>query len=146
MSYEFSNPCLLYCILFFLQSQTEDTIACNFIHNLANGTYNENGEITLDQYTFNSSNWKSQAEYLKAASYARASVSPWYIVGLTGVLLACAIMLGWACCLHRALARRNVSWRPKRGKNTDPTAISRQNSGIVMGRSRSGFGAASPLI
>jgi len=64
---------------------------------------------------------------------------------ITGLMvLGAAIAVG---VLHGMLARKNIPWLPT-GKDIDeedPTELSRQHSGIVMGRSRSGPGTA-PLI
>lgn len=115
-------------------------MVCNFISNLQSGSYDETGDIVLDanSWFFNTSNWRSSSEYAKQYNNVRAKVSPAQIAALVLVATACLLMWIWACCLHGALSKKNISWRPRRGKHAYDEDLSRQNSGIVMGRSRSG--------
>jgi hypothetical protein len=117
-------------------------VVCNFITNLIAGTYDETGEIIIDanSWVFNSSNWKSQAEYLKEYNLLKSQVTSKQIAGLVLGAIGCLSLWIWACCLHSALTKKNISWRPRRGKHAYDDDLSRQNSGIVMGRSRSGPG------
>lgn len=134
------------------QENNEDQV-CNFIDNLQTQKYNEDGDVVTDGSTgskysvdFASMDW-TDPNQVKAQAQ-RAGVSPGQAVGLALTMAACLVMSVWACCLHSTLARKNIPWRPKRGKNlSEPTDISRQHSGIVMGRSRSNMSAKNiPLI
>ena len=127
---------------------------CNFIDNLQTQKYDEYGEIITDKsqvksgyvIDFAGTNWRD-VDQVKAQA-ERSGVTSGQAVGLAITIAACLVMGVWACCLHSTLARKNIPWRPKRGKLTEPTDITRQNSGIVMGRSRSGMsaGKSAPLI
>jgi hypothetical protein len=126
----------------YMQDANEEVV-CDYIYALGHG-YSEEGTIVLDPnlWQFNSSNWKDWNEYLhegqvlyNAANNSR--VSNGRIAGLIISSVAVFVMLIWACCLHGALVRANADWRPRRSKYVDPETVSRQNSGIVLGRSRS---------
>jgi hypothetical protein len=111
---------------------------CNFIDNIKTGKYDENGEIIIDAYQFDLSHWNDAGQYNKIYNAAKEDVTPVQIAFLVITIVGCFILSVAACCLHGSLTRKGLQWRPRRGKWTDPTDISRQNSGIVMGRSRSG--------
>jgi len=129
------------------QQLANEDMVCQFIANLQSGTYDESGEIVIDNslfsaWHFNFSNWLHKEEYQKEFSEVTYGTKPWQVVLLCLAIVACLVMWVWACCLHGSLSRKNIPWRPRRGKDVDPTDISRQNSGIVMGRSRSGPNAS----
>lgn len=114
------------------QSHNEKAV-CSFIESLASNTYNEHGEVTtFDSF---SSGWKSA---LKAPQMESGILAGLIITAMLAVSMGIA-----ACVLHGALARKNIPWKPRRGKGEDPTDLARQNSGITMGRSRSGV---NPLL
>merc|ERR1712048_19287 len=111
------------------QKNNEDKV-CSFIGNVLSGQYNEYGQIFLYVDDFE-----------KVSGYARNTIEGISILHIVAILvsfMACIILLSYSCYLHRAITRK-APWRPRRG---GPEAlagqISRQNSGIVMGRSRSG--------
>jgi hypothetical protein len=119
--------------------QQNDDESCAFIGNIIYGTYDENGEIILDD-TFDYSDWKNAAQYRKlkldASQIAGLAISLLLVIGLLAVVLI----------MQRSIARKEAPWRPKRNNSmSGGMSVSRQNSGIVLGRSRSGPGAA-PLI
>ena len=138
-SYESSN-----------QAEQEDTV-CNYIETLLAGTYNEEGEIVIDNsWYFNTTNWRSASEYMhefqNAKNFAAENLKPYQIVLLVLLPIACLLLWIWACCLHSALRRRNIPWKPRRTRDMTMDDISRQNSGIVLGRSHSGGPGTTPLI
>jgi hypothetical protein len=121
------------------QQQSDNSeMVCNYIGNLLSGSYDETGEIVIDanSWVFNSSNWRAQGEYLK--QYNSLKVKGGQIAGLVITALACVVMWIWACCLHGSLSKKNISWRPRRGKHAYDEELTRATSGIMMGRSRSG--------
>jgi len=133
------------------QAAQENSV-CNYIESLLAGDYNEDGEIVLEPdswWYFNVSNWQSGSEYLKELSTIKSmsqkSMKPWQIFAMITSVCGCLYMWIWACCLHGSLSRKNIPWRPRRDKDTTPGDISRQNSGIVLGRSSSGQ-KTTPLI
>lgn len=131
------------------QASQGDTV-CAYITSLQQGTYSESGEIVLNNdWYFNVSNWRDADEYMKEFNnvkyYASHSLVPWQIAALVASVVGCLIMWVWICCLRSALGKKNIPWRPRRSKDTPPGDLSRQNSGIVLGRSRSGPGTT-PLI
>ena len=121
--------------------QANEELVCSFIESLNSGSYQEDGQVYLAHTNFN---WKHPG------AFVTQSGEPQEIPGAMKAALAISALLATgmailACMLHGALARKNIPWRPKRLDGQDPTDIARQNSGIVMGRSRSGP-ASAPLI
>lgn len=126
------------------QQAANEEMVCGFIDTLQAGTYNENGEIYLgsDAWTkgwTNPANWRQEytieSQAMSAGRKAAISIAALAVVG----------MAGYACFLHGSLARKNIPWKPRKTEGEDPMDVVRQNSGIVMGRSRSGP-ANAPLI
>lgn len=119
------------------QAQNENAV-CAYIEALTSGTYNENGEINVS-----GSSWAASS--LKELYNGSRSVNGGMKAALIITSLAAAAMAVAACMLHAVLARKNIPWKPRRSKGQDPTDLARQNSGITMGRSRSGPGN-NPLL
>jgi hypothetical protein len=116
------------------QSHNEKAV-CSFIESLTSNTYNEHGEVSaFDSFSYG---WKGA---LKAPQMDSGILAGLIITSMLAVSMGIA-----ACVLHGALARKNIPWKPRRSKGEDPTDIARQNSGITMGRSRSGVGV-NPLL
>ena len=109
---------------------------CSFISNIISGSFNESGDVMLKAEQFNFQDWRNPRQYKKL----RMSVGQ--AVGLSISIILCIALLATAAFTNRALTRQSTPWKPKR---VPETALARQNSGIVMGRSRSGPGAT-PLI
>lgn len=121
------------------QEKNEESV-CSFIESLASNTYDENGEVTLSGSSWvNPQAWNS--EFLAESK----AMSPGIKAALILTAVAALSMAVAACVLHGTLARKNIPWKPRRSKGEDPTDLARQNSGITMGRSRSGPNNA-PLL
>lgn len=120
------------------QQAANEEAVCAFIESLQSNTYNENGEVMVSSSNY----WSNPAQELMAETRAMNK-------GLMAALIITAIatlaMAISACVLHGVLARKNIPWKPRRSKGSDPTEMARQNSGITMGRSRSGPGN-NPLL
>ena len=125
------------------QQQNEELV-CSFIESLNSGTYDEKGQVFLNGgSTFS---WQHPGAFSSAQGLGAPQEMPSAMKAALAIsALAATGMAIFACMLHGALARKNIPWRPKRINGEDPTDIARQNSGIVMGRSRSGP-ATAPLI
>jgi hypothetical protein len=120
------------------QEMDMETRYCSFIDNIVYGAYDEQGEILLKRETFDFSDWRNADQYRKLQMPASQAI------GLAFSILLVVTLFASAVSTHRSLRRQSTPWSPKHG-SMDPNALSRQNSGIVMGRSRSGPGSA-PLI
>jgi hypothetical protein len=127
------------------QQQRNEEAVCSFIDSVTSGTYGENGEIAVSSNIWSLQSWSNAG----SISEQSRNMSPGMKAGLAITALATLIMAITACVLQGLIARKsnaNNSWAPaRRSKDMDPTDLARQNSGITMGRSRSGTGAA-PLI
>jgi hypothetical protein len=118
-----------------------EDLVCAYIDSLRLNTYDEQGEVILDP----SISWKP-SEWQKELRINRQAMSGGYKAGLVITSLAMAAMAVGAAVLHAMLARKNIPWRAKKLASVgDQTDLARQNSGILMGRSRSGAGTT-PLI
>jgi hypothetical protein len=116
------------------QEDTEDTV-CNFIDALMTNSYDEYGEIVLQNSL---SKWLS---YLPAVS-AMTTFQKW---ALSSSVLLVTFLIGYSCYLHRAINRHKLRWVPRKTRlggdyegNNNP--MQRMSSGILAGRSRSGGG------
>jgi hypothetical protein len=126
------------------QAQAEnEQMVCAFIDSLNSNTYDENGNVFFDQTW--AQQWSNPSSWSREFQIESQAMSPGSKAFLILSALATASMAICACWLHGSLARKNIPWRPRRGKGDDPTDLARQNSGILMGRSRSGP-ASAPLI
>jgi hypothetical protein len=108
---------------------------CAFIENIVYGAYDESGEIQLKPEQFDFNDWQNPQQYKKLKMPVDQAL------GLAASIILCVALLAAAAVTNRQLTRDSTPWKPSR----QDIALARQNSGIVMGRSRSGPGAA-PLI
>jgi hypothetical protein len=128
------------------QAQNENAV-CNYIDALTSNTYNEFGEVSVT-----GTNWASPLAWNRAFASQSRAMSRGMKAAISITALAALGMSIAACVLHSMLARKNIPWKPRRSKGQDPTDLARQNSGITMGRSRSGpgtgivTGSSNPLL
>jgi hypothetical protein len=108
---------------------------CAFIENIIYGSYDESGEILLKPESFDFADWRNPKQY------KTLRMAPSQAIGLSLSIILCIALLAAAAVTNRSLTRSSSPWKPSRSD----VSLSRQNSGIVLGRSRSGPGAA-PLI
>ena len=116
------------------QQQNQDLV-CSFVESLNSGTYDQTGQVYIDN-----SVWGAPARWQQGVAEASRNMPGGLKAALFLTSLAAILMGVWACMLHGALARKHIPWQPKRhvAAAGDPVDMARQNSGIVMGRSRSG--------
>ena len=116
---------------------------CDFIDSVVMGNYDEMGFINLNNTDYNpaaKSGFLSSNMYVEEYGHYVTEVSPLQIFGLCASLLACAILGLWSYALNHSIRNGKVSWRPRKGTQSNSLAaadLSRQDSGIVMGRSAS---------
>lgn len=126
-------------------------LSCDFIDSVVTGDYDETGFIKIDNSTlpYGTGSFLKNNIYYEEYGHFAEEVTPFQIFALVGSLAAVCLLALWSAALHRSLSKKGP-WRPRRGLNNmmnrargkavgdDPVDISRQNSGIVMGRSQSG--------
>lgn len=118
--------------------EAQESKVCGFIESLNSGTYKEDGTIRLGSFGWiTNAGSRLQAEVSSATNRMNG-----FTKFLLFVLIVGSAAMGlWAMVLHGAIQRKMAPWQPK-----DPVDLARAESGIVMGRSRSGAPAAGPLI
>jgi hypothetical protein len=117
------------------QEATEQEV-CDFIESLVMNTYDEYGEINLQNMYFNMAKWKDFAEYTKV-------VSPAQIFGLVISILLFLGLLMYSFYLHHKLHKDMQGRQWYYSQRHDPKVnlagrVSRTHSGIMVNRSRSG--------
>lgn len=119
-----------------MEQVATDSLVCSFIQNVLSG-YDESGEIDTR------SGWFTKKS-ANSSLYAQATVTTGQVFGLIFSVIACTCLAGYSCFLHRAIMKK-APWRPNRGGVAALAGqISRVNSGIILGRSRSSGSAMSP--
>ena len=101
-----------------------ENLVCSYISNIVQDRYDEYGEIYLDNFNFRG--------FMNTVVEQASEVQ---IVTLGTMIFLCIVFMMYACYLHRAITGGGAGWSPRKGLYYGD--ISRQNSGIVMGRSRS---------
>jgi len=81
---------------------------CSFIDNIAYGSYDEQGEITLKADSFDFSDWKNSDQYKKMSMPAGQAI------GLALSILLFFALGALAFITQRSLTRRGTPWRPRR--------------------------------
>lgn len=116
------------------QESQEETV-CNFIENLLMKSYNEYGEIRLQEV-----GWKT---YIPTPSTIR-KMQKWQRYTLTISILGCVGLYLYATYLYRAIQKRRTTWYPRGRKGFssgypgEPISMDgRLHSGIIQGRSHS---------
>ena len=116
------------------QQEENEKRVCGMIESLNSGTYKEDGTIFLGRGWLAGHRLRNE---LASMSSGMSSGMKKFIFFLT---VCCAALGFWASVLRGAVTRKSELFSQK-----DPTSLARQNSGIVVGRTRSGP-ASSPLI
>lgn len=119
----------------FIQSATQEEnekTVCNFIDALMTNSYDEYGEIILENGL---AKWMAYLPSVSAmTTFQKSAVS-------FSVLLV-AFLMGYSCYLHRAINRHKLRWVPRKnrlgGDYEGGNPMQRMSSGILAGRSRSG--------
>lgn len=116
------------------QEAQEETV-CNFIENLLTKSYNEYGEIRLQEIS-----WKT---FIPTPSTIR-KMQTWQKYALSISILGCVGLYFYATYLYRAIQKRRTTWYPRgrKGFSTgypgEPISMDgRLHSGIIQGRSHS---------
>lgn len=115
------------------EQQDNSQATCSYIKSIVSGHYDEGGYIYVDGGSYRSDNKNNK--YQSEETYA--AVTGDQVLGILGLSTLFILLWLWSCCL-----RASLSTRAFKGPAQDPHAaragyLSRSNSGIVMGRSRS---------
>ena len=122
-----------HCLQYISQAETEETV-CSFIATLVENSYNEFGDVIVQQ-GFDFSRWASPSEYMNLAS----SASFQQTIGLVLTIMSTIGLATYAYYLNRKVRHRRP-WQPPKSITSainHQTAIaeagrlSRMNSGIV---------------
>jgi F0F1-type ATP synthase assembly protein I len=118
-------------------------LQCDFIDSVVAGNFDELGFVKLDQENITNPTGLSgliQKTFSLATSpnAPPSVVTPLQIFGLCASVFACCILGLWAAALHKGKSVAVTGWRPKRRNIGSAREITRQDSGIMMGRSEDG--------
>ena len=125
----------------YAQAVAQEDLTCDFIDSVAVGNYGSDGFINVgNEYTVEkSSGWMGNSMYAQEYGHYITEVTPLQIFGLIASILAVGILAVWSATLHKSLSKGGP-WKPRRGlRNASPEQpdLTRQNSGVMMGRSAS---------
>eukprot|EP00536_Pseudo-nitzschia_multiseries_P017154 jgi/Psemu1/328446/estExt_fgenesh1_pg.C_14020002 len=116
--------------------ESQESTVCNFIQNLLTNSYDEYGEIVLEE-----EGWKTYIPTISNMS----KMAKWQKLALSISILSTLAMFMVACYLYREIKKRRYAWFPRgrKGYSTGypgvkPTPMDgRVHSGIIQGRSHS---------
>mmetsp|Transcript_27028 Transcript_27028/g.38676 ORF Transcript_27028/g.38676 Transcript_27028/m.38676 type:complete len:567 (+) Transcript_27028:56-1756(+) len=112
-------------------------VSCEYIDNMRMGKYDTEGNVIMDANRL----YGAQGGNIYVEEYGQGftEVSPMQIFLLVLSISACVVLGIWSTSLHQSLTKGGLTWKPKRGvgAEADDVEVSRQTSGIVMGRSQS---------
>lgn len=124
----------------YAEALAQEDLSCDFIDTVVMGNYDELGYINMKKYTVEAQpGWKANNMYAQQYGHVITDVTPLQIFGLIASIAVCGILAVWSMTLHKSLTKTGP-WKPRRGmaaRAATDAELSRQNSGIVMGRSAS---------
>jgi len=128
------------------EAVAQEDLACDFIESVVEGNFNENGEVDVGNNYYKQGNptWWGNNMYTQEYGHYASEVTGLQIALLVMSIAAVCLLTAWSLALHKS-ASKSAPWRPRRGFRSSSAAnapaanpdLSRQNSGIVMGRSAS---------
>ena len=127
----------------YAESNALQDISCEYIDNMRMGKYDTEGNVIMDANRLYNEDGRQGINgnlYMQEYGQGLTEVSPMQIFCLVLSIGACVVLGIWSTTLHKSLTKGGVTWKPKRGvtgAETDDVNVSRQSSGIVMGRSQS---------
>ena len=103
------------------------------------GKYDAEGNVVMDANRLYLGEGEAQGIkgnlYMQEYGQAIAEVSPLQIFLLVASISACVILAAWSSSLHKSLTKGGLKWKPRQTAGGDE--VTRQDSGIVVGRSKS---------
>ena len=128
----------------YAESVALQDVSCEYIDNMRMGKYDTEGNVIIIMdanrlYNEDGSQGINGNLYVQEYGQGLTEVSPMQIFSLVLSICACVILGAWSTTLHKSLTKGGLTWKPKRGvtAGADEVDVSRQGSGIVMGRSQS---------
>ena len=113
-------------------------LSCEFIESVVMGNYDEMGFILMENQTdISEMNFFTKA-FVEPMNTFTQEVTPLQVFGLVASIGACAIFALWAVVLSKNLSPTKMCRNARRGFRSNvpaPGPVTRQNSGIVLGRS-----------
>eukprot|EP00984_Skeletonema_dohrnii_P004294 scaffold1520_cov91-Skeletonema_dohrnii-CCMP3373.AAC.7 len=126
----------------YAESNALQDLSCEFINNMRMGKYDTEGNVIMDAnrlYKEDGAKGLNGNLYVQEYGQGLEEFSPMQMFYLVLSISACVILGAWSTSLHKSLTKGGLNWRPRRGAEAgdDEVGVSRQGSGIVMGRSQS---------
>ena len=120
----------------YAEALAQEDLTCDFIDSVVMGSFTEDGFVNLgDDYTPQTTGWFGKNRYAQEYGHHISEITPLQIFGLIFSILAVVILGAWSTALHKSLGK--PVWKARRGDVREPRDISRNPSGIMMGRSAS---------
>ena len=124
----------------YAEAVAQEDLTCDFIDSVAVGNYGADGFIKVsNDYGVEKSSILGNSMYAQEYGHYITEVTPLQIFGLVASILSLIILGAWSATLHKSLSKGGP-WRPRRGfRNASPEQpdVTRQDSGVMMGRSQS---------
>ncbi|KAL7508341.1 hypothetical protein ACHAXN_005428 [Cyclotella atomus] len=114
-------------------------LSCEFIESVVKGAYDEMGFVKMENQTDISEMNFFTKTFVKPAQTFTQEVTPLQIFGLVSSIGACALFALWAIVLAKNISPKKVCRNARRGFRSNLPAqgpVTRQDSGIVLGRSQ----------
>ncbi len=122
----------------YAESNALQELSCEFIDNMRMGKYDTEGNVIMDAnrlYNEDGAKGISGSLYMQEYGQGLEEVTPMQIFLLVLSISVCVALGVWSTSLHKALTKVS-KWTPRQA-GADDVEVSRQSSGIVVGRSQS---------
>jgi hypothetical protein len=115
----------------YAESIALEDVSCGYIDAMRMGKYDFEGNVVLDL---------DQATGLNGNIYYAEygnDMTSLQIFFLVLSISACVMLSAWSANLHKSINKGGLKWKPRQGKGAHEEEVSRNDSGIVLGRSQS---------
>lgn len=116
------------------QQEDNEYTVCSFINSVVTGVYDEYGLIYLNINQYRRDN--QQNEFVRYGHKVQ-ELTFWQFVGIFVLASVCFMLMLWSCFLRRAIDQKISKQNQEEPNALAVQQLSRQNSGIIMCRSKS---------
>mmetsp|Transcript_5698 Transcript_5698/g.8263 ORF Transcript_5698/g.8263 Transcript_5698/m.8263 type:complete len:541 (+) Transcript_5698:77-1699(+) len=116
------------------EQESNEVAVCDYINSVVTGSYNEYGYIYINAKKYRADNVDN--EYRKYSKSNR-HISPGQIVTIVLMAFTCSVLMVHSCILHKKLSDKLPAHRMPTLMNAAQKLTERQDSGIMLCRSKS---------